>query len=297
MLFTLLILACCFSAPPEVAISTDSIILGELIPFPASDARSNIQLGYAPNPGLARRFMRDEILAKVQSAGFSTDDLRLPDSILVHRRSQSLDREQATRAIREAFARQYPSGKVEIASAEIPAVELGGGNVEMLAIVPPRSDPSAPLLVKLDIRGSNFVRTVYVRVIARIDTPQPVIVRPISAQSRVLADDVEWRMTPQQGTHDVLTSLDSIQGMVAKRDLEPGTILSPDVLYMPIYVRRGDAVVVRATSGAVTVSATMRAREAGKFGDSIVVEHLSGGGSTTARVVGPRTLEALQEEK
>ena len=92
-------------------------------------------------------------------------------------------------------------------------------------------------------------------------------------------------------------SLDTVEGMVAKRDLEPGTILSIDLLYMPVYVRRGDAVTVRATSGGVTIAATMRAKEAGKFGDSIVVEHLSGNGTATARIVGPKALEALQGVK
>jgi flagella basal body P-ring formation protein FlgA len=105
---------------------------------------------------------------------------------------------------------------------------------------------------------------------------------------------VEWKPIALQGTRDVVTSLDAIEGMVAKRDLDPGTTLSTDLLYMPVYVHKGDAVTVRATAGNVTVSATMRAKEAGKFGESIVVEHLSGAGTTTARVVGPRTLEAIQ---
>jgi hypothetical protein len=38
----------------------------------------------------------------------------------------------------------------------------------------------------------------------------------------------------------------------------------------------------------------MRARAGGGLGDTIVVEHLSGPGTVTARVVGARTLEAIQ---
>ncbi len=85
--------------------------------------------------------------------------------------------------------------------------------------------------------------------------------------------------------------------MVAKQDLAPSGVLFMDLLYMPVYVRKGDAVTVRANAGGVTVSATMRAKEAGKFGDSIVVEHLSGNGIATARVIGPKTLEAIQGAK
>jgi flagella basal body P-ring formation protein FlgA len=297
MLSALLILTCCVSAPPEVTISTDSITLGELIPFGGSDPRSTISLGFAPNPGFARRFLKDEVLAKIIAAGFSTQDLQLPDTILVRRLSQTLDREQAMRVVRDAFVRQYPSGNIEVVSIDIPETQVGTGNVDMSASIPPHTDPSAPVYVKLDIRGNSFVRTLYVRTLARIEVPQPVIVRPVAAQSRIQPEDVEWKQTPLQGTRDVLASLDGIEGMVAKRDLDPGTVLSTDLLYMPVYVRKGDAVSVRATAGGVTVSATMRAKESGKFGESIVVEHLSGTGATTARIVGPRTLEAIQGAK
>jgi flagella basal body P-ring formation protein FlgA len=297
MLSALLVLACCISAPQEVTISTDSITLGELIPFNASDSRAAIQLGFAPNPGLARRFLRDELFTKISAAGFSTEDLRLPETILVRRQSQTLDRDHVMRTITDAFVRQYPGANVQVLSVEVPATEVGTGNIEMTASIPPRVDPSGPIYVKLDLRGISFARTIYVRTLARIETPQPVVVRPVAAQSVIAPEDVEWKPTALQGGHDIVTSLDAIQGMVAKRNLEPGTTLSTDLLYMPVYVHKGDAVTVRATAGTVTVSATMRAKEAGKFGESILVEHLSGAGTTTARVVGPRTLEAIQGAK
>jgi flagella basal body P-ring formation protein FlgA len=280
-----------------VTINTDSITLGELIPFGASDPRSSISLGYAPNPGLARRFQRDELLSKILAAGFSTADVQVPETVLVRRSSQTLNNEQAIRAVRDAFVRQYPLANVEILSVDIPETQVGMGTVDITAALPPRADPSAPVFVKLDIRGSNFVRAVYVRTVARVDLQQPVIARSISAQSRIQPEDVAWKPMPLQGTRDVITSLEAIDGMVAKQDLAPGVVLSMDLLYMPVYVRKGDAVTVRANAGGVTVSATMRAKEAGKFGDSIVVEHLSGNGTATARVIGPKTLEAIQGAK
>jgi flagella basal body P-ring formation protein FlgA len=297
MFSALLILTCCLSAPPEVTINTDSIVLGELIPFGASDQRATISLGFAPNPGLARRFQKDELLAKIIAAGFTTADLQLPDAVLVRRSSQTLNNEQAIHAVRDAFIRQYPLANIEVLSVDIPETQVGAGNVDIEASIPPHSDPSAPIYVKLDVRGNNFARAVYVRTVARVETQQPVIARPISAQSRIQPEDVEWKPMPLRGTRDAITSLDAIEGMVAKQDLAAGTILSTELLYMPVYVRKGDAVTVRANAGGVSVSATMRAKESGKFGESIVVEHLSGNGTATARVVGPRTLEALQGVK
>src|SRR5947209_545200 len=144
MISALLILACCISAPPEVTIATDSITMGELIPFSGSAARANIALGYAPGPGLARKFLRAELLTKIGAAGRSVEDLRLPDAILVRRKSQLLDRQRVERAVNEAFGRQYPSAKVEIVSLEIPEVQVGTGDVDLSATVPAHADPSGP---------------------------------------------------------------------------------------------------------------------------------------------------------
>jgi len=81
-----------------------------LIPFPAGDSRASISLGFAPNPGWARRIAKSEILNRLALSGKPTDDLVLPDSILVHRQAASLDRDRVTHAILEASADPGASG-------------------------------------------------------------------------------------------------------------------------------------------------------------------------------------------
>jgi flagella basal body P-ring formation protein FlgA len=88
--------------------------------------------------------------------------------------------------------------------------------------------------------------------------------------------------------------MDGLAGMLAKHDLEPGQVLKMDMLFMPLYVRKGETVTVKATSGGVTIAASMRAMAAGRLGDTVPVQHLTGSGSTNARVIGLRTLEVLQ---
>src|SRR5580704_17363724 len=121
MISALLLITCCLSAPADVTIDTDSITLNKLIPFPASDSRGTLSLGFAPNPGLARRFLKDELLAKITSAGFSTEDL---------------DRERITRVVLEAFVHQYPGGNVEIQSIDVPVIQIGTGNIDIAASIP-----------------------------------------------------------------------------------------------------------------------------------------------------------------
>jgi flagella basal body P-ring formation protein FlgA len=271
----------------DVTIDTDSIVLSAIIPFSAADPRGAISLGYAPNPGLARRITKSEILNKLALAGMTVDDLQLPESILVHRQAAEIDRDRVTQSILDAFTRRYPGANIEITSVDIPPAQIGTGPIDISAILPDRFDPTNSVYVRLDVRGKTFARTVYVPTRVRVEGNQLVLKNKVAAHSEIQPGDVEWKLAPIRSG----AAAEQVDGMLAKRDLEPGQVLTNDLLYMPLFVRKGDSVTVRATSGSVTIAATMRAKSAGKLGETIPVEHLSGEGSTMARIVGPRTLE------
>jgi flagella basal body P-ring formation protein FlgA len=289
-----LLLSCCLNAPLDVTVNSDTITAGAILPLPAADPRTAVNIGYAPNPGLARRIPRHEIVSKIQAAGFRADDLELPESILVRRHAETLNAEQVKQVVLDAFIRQFPGANIDLVSVETPAAQVGTGSVSMSASLPARFDPNLPVFVRIDVRGSGVARTVFARSVVRIEAMQPVLRTRIAANAEVRADDVEWKHSPIEGGGQVPASMDGLQGMLAKRDLDAGQVLKMDLLYMPLYVRKGESVTVKATSGGVTIAATMRAMAAGRLGDTITVQHLTGAGSTTARVIGPRTLEAIQ---
>jgi len=287
-----LLLTCCLSAPTEVVVDSETITLGALIPFPASDARAALPLGFAPNPGLARRIPKFEIIQKLNGAKLPVDDLQIPESILVQRRAVGLNRDQVTRALLDAFTQRYSGANIEITNIELPPVQVGTGPVDISVTLPAKFDPSASVFVRIDIRGTSFARSAFVRTNVQIETELPVVRNKVPAHSAIQANDIEMKLAPVRG--DVA---DQFEGMLAKRDLEPGQVLTKDALYMPLYVQRGDTVTVKASSGGITIAAMMRAKASGKYGDTILVEHLTGQGSTMARIVGPRTLESLQVTK
>lgn len=286
-MITALVLLTILSAPADVTIDADTITLGALIPFPAADPRGAISLGYAPNPGLARRVTKQEIVYKITSAGKPTDDLQLPESILVHRRATGLDRDQVMQAILNVLAPRFPGADIEITDVDIPTTQIGTGAVQITASLPARFDPAGPVFVRIDLRGTSFAKTIFVRTNVRIQVPQPVLKNKVSAHGEIRPDDIETKMMPVRAA----APAENVEGMLAKRDLEPGQVVTSDILYMPLYVHKGDSVTVKATAGAVTIAAVMRAKAAGKLGETIPVEHLSGEGTTMARIVGPRTLE------
>ena len=289
-----LLLACCLAAPADITIDTETLTLGSIIPFQNGDARASISLGVAPQPGLARRYIRPEIVAKITMAGLKTDDLELPESVLVHRKAQILDADQVRSAVQQAFARQYPNAAVNILSVDVPQTQIAG-TPEVTASVPARADLSAPVFVRVELRGAGTTRSLFVRTVAEVQQPQLVVKNPVAANSQIHKEDVEWQVAQVRATGPVVTSVEKLEGLVASRDLQPGQLLTTDLLYSPLLVHKGDSVTVKATAGGITIAATMRAKSDARFGDTISVEHLSGPGSTSARVIGTRTLEALQQ--
>jgi flagella basal body P-ring formation protein FlgA len=288
-----LLMVCCLNAPPEVTLESESIVAGAILPLPASDPRSAVSLGRAPEPGLARRIPNSEIVSRIRAAGFNTADLRLPESILVRRKSGAVSAEEARDAITQEFERRFPTARIELAEVANVELRVPTSGYRLNAALPPRVDPQLPIFVRLDAQAPGFQRSVHVRVVARIEVVQPVLRARVPAQTEIRGEQIDWIPAPLGGK-ETPASLDAVRGMLAKRNLEAGEVLRTDDLYMPLYVRKGDTVTVKATSGGVTVAATMRARAGGGLGDTIVVEHLSGPGTVTARVVGARTLEAIQ---
>ncbi len=126
-----LLLACCIAVPAEITIDTDTVTLGAIVAFRSGDSRAPLSLGSAPQPGLARRFQKQELIAKINSAGMPVDDLQFPESVLVRRKSQGLDPDEVSRLVRDAFERQFPDADISITSIDTPVVDLATGKIEL----------------------------------------------------------------------------------------------------------------------------------------------------------------------
>ncbi|HLQ77556.1 MAG TPA: flagellar basal body P-ring formation chaperone FlgA [Terriglobia bacterium] len=292
-----LILACCLAVPADVAIDTDTVTLGSIVAFQSGDARAAISLGSSPQPGLVRRFLKQELIAKLSTARLPSDDLQFPESVVVRRKSQKLDPVSVFKVVSSTFAKQFPDADIDIISTEVPDVDLATGKLEITGALPDRPDPSIPVFVSLEIRAPGFTRKVFIKTVVDIRRPQPTLRNAISANSEVRVQDLEWKVMPVRGRGEQILDAGGLDGFLAKRDLQAGDVLTADLLYAPLLVHKGESVTVKASNGAVTIAATMRARASAHLGETISVEHLSGAGFTSARVIGPRLLEATQGAK
>jgi flagella basal body P-ring formation protein FlgA len=123
--------------------------------------------------------------------------------------------------------------------------------------------------------------TVYVPVTVESKISVLVLTRAVNRDARLTAADVtvETRRTSGPG-NAYLTAPAELNGRTVRRPLAAGTTLSVDMFTPDLIVRRGQAVTLLSTGGAVEVRASGRAMVDGVAGARIQVQNL-----TSMRVV------------
>lgn len=130
--------------------------------------------------------------------------------------------------------------------------------------------------------------SIYVPVDLSVRLPVVVATRPLGYNETITAGDVrlsEADITSLYGQY--LTDLDAAVGMSAKRTIPQGSVLQTQQLNAPLMVHRGEAVVIRAETGIVSVKMTGIAMTDGRRGEQIRIKNKATSRVVEAKVVAP----------
>lgn len=89
----------------------------------------------------------------------------------------------------------------------------------------------------------------------------------------------------------VLTDREQITGMILRRPVKAGTLITPDLLEAPDAIDRGDHVIIVARSRSFSVQSRGKALASAGVGDQVLVENLSSSRTVRAKVVAPGRVE------
>ncbi|MGB7919701.1 MAG: flagellar basal body P-ring formation chaperone FlgA, partial [Desulfobacterales bacterium] len=137
----------------------------------------------------------------------------------------------------------------------------------------------------------RFQKTI--RATVRVEALAPVVVaaRPIGRLRPITNDDLKTeKMDLTELPVGVMTDAEDIIGKRARRNIDAGDILRPDLIEMPPLVKRGDMVVIVAESGGIKVTATGEVKSDGLRGERVKVVNLDSSKHFTARVVDKQTV-------
>lgn len=151
--------------------------------------------------------------------------------------------------------------------------------------------------VTIFVAGKKF-RTIFPKVDVKVYQNVLVAAAPITRGAQPDAREVEQERKAVGGVvgQPPLTSLSTLAGAVAVRDIPAGTVLTAQMFKIPPVVKMGAVVTVTLIQGDMTLITSAQARSNGSVGQVIKVMNLESKREFTARVIGPDRVEVKLEE-
>lgn len=260
-----------------------------------------LELGAAPTPGRARLLSRPTLRSLIDRAAKGRFDIRLEGatSVQVLPDVVSLSSDEvgtlARRWLWDALDWRGDGSQVRLANRPARLDTTAGRYSTRFEVVPVDPDAKLAGLVKLDVRAfvdGKFATSAPVHLVVRRPRPVLVLTRHVAAGRPVTADDVRREDRMDDGTTpNTLESTDALVGMIARRSLALGTVLSRGDLKGRPIVFHGDAVTVRVKSGALAVTGTGQAQGSGGVGEVIPVRTGDRRRIVHARIIDSETVE------
>jgi flagella basal body P-ring formation protein FlgA len=268
------------TAPGCVAIEGERILAGDLArALPAfSTIAPDIELGYAPVPGVRRFFYTAELRRLALRYNVS---LPAGAQACIERVMETLQPERVVTAMREALA--DADARIEI--LELSRFPIPRGDLEF-----PRSnlpyDTSAPVIWRGVVHYTGGRRfAVWASVKVRVRGTRIVATENLAAGQAIRSGQVKME---EYDVYPVMSgagaSITSVIGSTPRLPIQAGDSVATNMLDAPKDVERGDVVQVEVQSGATVLKLEGRAESAGRRGEPIKVHTLANGRSFSARI-------------
>lgn len=125
-----------------------------------------------------------------------------------------------------------------------------------------------------------------------INGPALVAARPLARGEQITHNLVETRSVAVNASRrGIISDADRVAGMIVRRPVNAGSVLTPDLLEAPDAVSRGDHVIITARNGSFSVRSRGKALANASVGEQILVENLGSSRTVRANVTAPGHVE------
>ncbi len=247
----------------------------------------NQTLFHVKNPGKTR-FTREEVRNKLRSlfpVG-SSPSLRVPPGGILINRIYRIKKERIAQAFRETFHSHFRRlGKIYLNELKISGdTKIPDPSYRIVPCPPVRFQKA--MRIKMKIKGNGWERTLFVR--GKISIIANVLVAKKSIEKGEKIGPENTALIEQDTTQihrPYLSNLRDCEGLVAKRTIPEGRIISPESLTPPILVRRGEVVTIQVQTPNILITTLGLAKQEGRRGDMIRVENIQSRKMIYAKVI------------
>jgi len=252
--------------------------LAESVPA-FSSLPADTDVGYAPVPGARRYYHPPELRRLALRYNLPAESTK---EICVERVMEPLAPERVIEAMRQALGN--PEARIEI--VELSRYPVPRGDIEFTrAGLPPGG--VTPALWRGFVRyGSQHRFVIWARVKVTVRSTRIVATQNLPAGHRIEASQVRAEPTETFPSNQPVPALNQVLGLVPRRSITAGAVLTQNLLDTPKEVERGAVVAVEVHSGGARLALEGRAQNSGRHGDAIPIRNLATGKSFSARVTG-----------
>ncbi len=275
----------------HATVTGDVVRIGDLVENAGPVA--DVAIFRAPDLGTTGAVATDRIVDAIRPHQLIGIDTRGIAEVLVTRASRSIGVPEIANSVAQALAGQYNFGDAHNIQVNF------DHDVRTLQIEPSAGGPLQVMALAYDARTARFDVTFGLPSSAElrrqsahysgtaIETVDAVTVtRPLERGEVLKPSDLAVLRRPKTEA-GLLTGLDAVAGLAARRPLRPGQPLAPVDVMKPEIVQRNDTVTIVYQAPGVTLTLRGQAHDAGALGDTIGVLNMESKRVVQAVVSGP----------
>jgi flagella basal body P-ring formation protein FlgA len=275
----------------RVTVTSDLVRIGDLVENAGPVA--DVAIFRAPDLGTTGAVATDRIVDAIRPHQLIGIDTRGIAEVLVTRASRAIGVPEIADSVAQALAGQYNLGNAHNIQVNF------DHDVRTLQIEPTATGALQVVALAYDARTSRFDVTFGLPSSAElrrlsahysgtaIETVDAVTVtRPVERGEVLKPSDLAVLRRPKTET-GLLTGLDTVAGLAARRPLRPGQPLAPVDVMKPEIVQRNDTVTIVYQAPGVTLTLRGQAHDAGALGDTIGVLNAESKRVVQAVISGP----------
>jgi flagella basal body P-ring formation protein FlgA len=238
-------------------------------------------IGFGPAPGATRRFSPGELDRLAARKGIAVAS----GPVCFEREMETLTRDRVVAALRESLPEGSQMELIEFSQARIPKgiLEFPRGG-----LTPARTGSPRQAVIwrgRLKYAASQSV-TVWAKTRAWISRPSIVAAQDLPAHAPISVHQIRIESVDSSPfSSSAAVSLGDIAGLLPRRRILSGQVISRSALAAPTEVSRGEMVAVEAHYRAASLRFEARAELAGRVGDLIPVRNMESRKTFRARVV------------
>lgn len=284
--------------PAEVIVSADPIRIRDVAALEgAAEALGDVVLGPAPGAGESRTFDGLRLLDTLKRSGLDPARVTytLPPLLRVRRATQDVPPSELKALIEAHLATELGEGA---ADATVRSVESSGpvlvpsGPWTATVTTPAGTTLLGRTRLAVEFRQEEkVVRTTWVTADIARQASVVVATRAVGRGEVLGAADVTvQRLDLSELPRSIVTDPDELVGLAVRQPLLPWAPVRREQVGTDTLVRRGDAVMIVATQGALRITTPGEVREDAGRGQSVAVLNRLSGKKIVGRVVDARTV-------